>query len=167
MVEESLISLTVIVGVASAIVSLFTVYYRKKQYEVTDKQLNLTALLQVFQLLNNESHRTARQVVYRYYKNRLDGKATSDEEISQQIAMVRSDFDMIGTFVRNRLLSKEVFLDAYWDTTIMCWNALVDNVMSERKLRQNQKYMTNFEYLASEARQYKEKYLPRELVEPY
>jgi hypothetical protein len=167
MVEESLISLTVIVGVASAVVSLFTVYYRKKQYEVTDKQLNLTALLQVFQLLNNESHRAARQALYKYYKNRIDGKAANEEEISQQIAMVRSDFEMIGTFVRNRLLSKEVFLDAYWDTTIMCWNALVDNIMSERKLRQNQKYMTNFEYLASEARQYKEKYLPRELIEPY
>jgi len=167
MVEESLISLTVIVGVASAIVSLFTVYYRKKHYEVTEKQLNLTALLQVFQLLNDESHRAARRAVYRYYKNKIDGKAASDEEISQQIAMVRSDFDMIGTFVRNQLLSKEVFLDAYWDTTIMCWDAVADNIVNERKLRQNQKYMTNFEYLASEARQYKEKYLPRELVEPY
>ncbi|AFU60300.1 MAG: hypothetical protein QXX64_03955 [Nitrososphaera sp.] len=168
MVEEvPLTAIAVIVGTATAVISAFTIYYRKKQYEIMAKQYNLNALLEVFQLLNNETHRKARQAVYRYHRSRLDGKNPDEEEVGQEIAMVRSDFDMIGTFIRNELISKEVFLDAYWDTTLICWDALKDNIAKERELRQNQHYMANFEHLAYEARQYKEKYMPRESVEPY
>ena len=166
MTEHYFTTITIIVAFASAAVSAFAIYYRKKQYEVTSKQYSLNALMEVFHLLNNETHRMARQAVYRHYRERADGKSESDE-VSQQIAMVRSDFDMIGTFIRNGLLSKDIFLDAYWDTTLVCWKALEDNIRKERKLRQNQNYMANFEYLASEAQLYKEKYLPRESAEPY
>jgi uncharacterized protein YqgQ len=168
MVEEvSFTAIAVTVGIASAVISAFTIYFRKKQYEVTAKQYNLNALLEVFQLLNNDTHRKARQAVYRHHRSKLDGKNPNEEDVHQEIAMVRSDFDMIGTFIRNELIPKEVFLDAYWDTTLVCWNALEDNIRKEREIRQNQHYMANFEYLASEAKQYKEKYMPRESVEPY
>lgn len=167
MVEEvSFAAIAVIVGAASAIISTATIYYRKKQFEVTSKQYNLNALLEVFQLLNNESHRMARQAVYKHHRDILDGKSV-DQDISQQMATVRSDFDMIGVFVKNDLLSKEVFLNAYWDTTLVCWNALEDNIAEERKMRWNQNYMANFEYLASEAKLYKEKYMSSESIQPY
>jgi hypothetical protein len=168
MVEESLTAITIIVGLATAAISTFTIYYRKKQYEVANKQYNMDALLSVFQLLNNEIHRAARQAVYKYYRDRLDKKnSIKEEQVSEQIAMVRSDFDTIGALIRNRLLSQDLFFDAFWDTTLICWNALEEDIHDERRLRQNQNYMANFEYLASQARQYKEKYLPRESVEPY
>jgi hypothetical protein len=167
MVEEvPLTAIAVIVGAASALVSTATIYYRKKQYEIAKKQYDLTALFEVFQVLNNESHRMARQAVYRRHRDIMDGKSV-EQDTSQQMAMVRSDFDMIGVFVRNDLLSKEVFLNAYWDTTLVCWNALKDNIAEERKIRGNQNYMANFEYLASEAKLYKEKYLPSESIRPY
>jgi uncharacterized protein YqgQ len=165
--DVSLTAIAIIVGIASAVISTVTIYFRKKQYEITAKQYNLTALLEVFQLLNNEAHRKARQAVYRHHRSELDGKKPDEGEVGQEIAIVRGDFDMIGTFIRNELISKEVFLDAYWDTTLVCWNALEDNIRKERELRQNQHYMANFEYLASEARRYKDKYMPRESVEPY
>ena len=92
---------------------------------------------------------------------------TNEEEIRQEIAMVRSDFEMIGTFVRNNLLSSEVFLDAYWDTTISSWNALDENIMAERKLRRNNRYMANFEHLVGMAREYKEKHAPDESIQPF
>lgn len=163
----SLTLITVIVGITTAIVTTVTVYFRKKQYEVADKQFQLTALMEVFRLLNNESHRKARRVVYKHHRDVLDGKPHNEGEIHEEIAMVRSDFDMIATFISNRLLTKEIFLDAYWDTTLVCWNALADNIMAERKLRQNNHYMANFEHLASLAREYKEKYASRESVQPY
>lgn len=165
--ELSLTAIAIMVGIASAAISAFTIYYRKKQFEITSKQYELNALLEVFQLLNNEAHRKARQVVYNYHRNLLDGKNPLEDEVGQEIAMVRSDFDMIGTFIRNELISKDVFLDAYWDATLVCWNALDDNIGRERKMRQNQHYMANFEHLAAEAQKYKEKYMPRESVEPY
>lgn len=163
----SLTIITVMVGVTTAVMTTFTVYYRKKQYEAASKQVNLTALVDVFHLLNNESHRNARRAVYKFHRDILDGKSRLEEEIEQQIATVRSDFEMIGTFIRNGLLSKDVFLDAYWDTTLVCWNALEDNIAAERKMRRNSHYMANFEYLANEAKLYKEKYAPRESVQPY
>ncbi len=165
--EASLTLITIMVGITSAVMATATVYLRKKQYEAAARQVNLTALMDVFHILNNESHRKARHAVYKYHRDILDGKSRNDEDISEQIAMVRSDFDMIGTFVRNKLLSKDAFLDAYWDTTLVCWNALYDNIMTERKMRQNNHYMANFEHLASEAKLYKEKYASRESVQPY
>ena len=159
--------ITIMVGVTTAIMTTVTVYFRKKQYEVANKQIQLTALMEVFHLLNNDTHRKARQVVYKDHRSRLDGDRTNEEEIRQEIAMVRSDFEMIGTFVRNNLLSYEVFLDAYWDSTISCWNALEDNIMAERKMRRNNRYMANFEYLVGVAKEYKEKYAPNESIQPF
>jgi hypothetical protein len=163
----SLTFITIMVGVTTAIMATATVYLRKKQYEAASKQVRLTALMDVFHLLNNESHRKARQKVYKHHRDTLDGKSPGEEEIHDELATVRADFDMIGTFIRNGLLSKDVFLDAYWDTTLVCWNALEDNIKRERKKRQNSHYMANFEYLANEAKIYKEKYAPRESLEPY
>jgi hypothetical protein len=159
--------ITIMVGATTAIMTTVTVYFRKKQYEVATKQVHLTALMDVFHLLNNDTHRKARQAVYKHHRSRLDGEKTNEEEIRQEIAMVRSDFEMIGTFVRNNLLSAEVFLDAYWDTTISCWNALEENIMTERKLRRNNRYMANFEHLAGVAREYKEKHAPDESIQPF
>ena len=31
--------------------------------------------------------------------------------------------DEIGSFVRNGLVSKDLFFDVFWNTTIRCWNA--------------------------------------------
>jgi hypothetical protein len=159
--------ITIMVGVTTAIMTTVTVYFRKKQYDVARKQIHLTALMEVFHLLNNDTHRKARQVIYKHHRRRLDGEKTSEVEIHQEIAMVRSDFEMIGTFVRNNLLSSEVFLDAYWDTTISCWNALEENIMAERRMRRNSRYMANFEHLAGVAREYKEKYAPDESIQPF
>jgi uncharacterized protein YqgQ len=163
----SLTLITIMVGVTTAIMATFTVYFRKKTYDVANKQIQLTALMEVFRLLNNESHRKARQIVYKRHRDALDGKSQNDDDVHQEIAMVRSDFDMIGTFIRNKLLSTDVFLDAYWDTTLVCWNALKENIMAERKMRSNNHYMANFEYLAGVAKEYKEKYAPRESVQPF
>jgi hypothetical protein len=159
--------ITIMVGVTTAIMTTVTVYYRKKQYDVANRQVQLTALMEVFHMLNNDTHRKARQILYKHHRSRLDGEKTNEEEIREQIAMVRSDFEMIGTFVRNNLLSSEVFLDAYWDTTISSWNALDENIMTERKLRRNNRYMANFEHLTSMAREYKEKHAPDESIQPF
>lgn len=163
----SLTLITIMVGITTAIMTTFTVYFRKKQYDVTNKQVKLTALMEVFRLLNNEVHRKARQVVYKHHRDKLDGKSINEDEAHEAIAMVRSDFDMIATFIRNSLLPKDVFLDAYWDTTLVCWNALEENIMAERRMRRNNHYMANFEYLATVAKEYKEMYAPRESVQPY
>ena len=165
--EASLTLITIMVGVTTAIMAILTVYLRKKQYEAASKQVSLTALMDVFNLLHNETHRKARHVVYKYHRDILDGKSRIEEEIDQEMATVRSDFDMIATFIRNGLLSKDVFLDAYWDTTLVCWNALEDNIKNERAKRQNGHYMANFEHLAKEAGLYKKKYAPHETIQPY
>jgi len=59
--EGSFTAIAIIIGIASAIISAFTIYFRKKQYQITSKQYNLIALLEVFKLLNNETRRKARQ----------------------------------------------------------------------------------------------------------
>ena len=79
----SLTLITIMVGIATTVVATFTVYFRKKQYEVANKQIQLTALMEVFRLLNNEVHRKARQMVYKHHRDVLDGKDLAPDNDDQ------------------------------------------------------------------------------------
>jgi len=62
--EASLTLITILAGVTSALMAILHVYFRKKQCEAA-KQVSLTALMEVFQMLNNEMRRKARQIAYK------------------------------------------------------------------------------------------------------
>lgn len=134
-------------------VSLITFYYQKKQQK-------FNALIEVFQLLNNEEHRQARAKVYDVYKQFSEGNVSAFKENQSTIAMVRADFDQMGTLIDNNLIPKKIFLEVYWHTILISWKALEKNIEDEIRIRANPSYMKYFKKLKDEAENYWQKNHP-------
>jgi hypothetical protein len=149
------------IAIAAVLVSAITFRYQRKQYR-------FSALVEVFKLLNDEKHRVARRVVYSFHKGRedcvgrlslLDLGFTEETPkihiIKEYQAIVRNDFNQIGSLITNNLLPEEAFMDTYWYTILRCWMALERDINEERNIRGHPGYMKNFEELSRSADRYR------------
>jgi hypothetical protein len=153
----------VIAALIGAAITLSIVFYQRRQ-----QQLN--AILEAFKILNNDEHRQAREEVYSAFAQYDKGqkKIFENDRVRKRAAMVRADFDEIGLLVVNGLLPKEMFLDAYWNTIIISWKALRDDIDRERKRRRYPRYMTYFYLLYQEAEDFARRHdIDTEDVKPY
>jgi hypothetical protein len=125
------------------------------------KQLRLSSILEAFKILNSNEHRNARESVYCAYhlyhkKNRTD--IFEREPYRKNAAMVRADMDQMGMLIDEELIDKDTFLKAYWNTVLVCWKALEEDVKRERKVRKYESYMTYFSKLNDLAKEYRDYY---------
>jgi hypothetical protein len=112
--------------------------------------------LEIFKLLNNETHRTARENVY----NANSTDAFTAGSMKDSIAMVRADFNQVGTLLNGKLIPKQAILEEYWYTIIICWEALENHIAEERIMRRYPTYMQNFERQKNDAKLYWKKNHP-------
>jgi hypothetical protein len=86
----------------------------------------LQNVIEVFKLLNDEKHRVARRVAYQFYNGGeaavgaltlVDLGFSKDTPkniiIKEYEVIVIADLDQIGSLIKNKLLPKEAFMDAY------------------------------------------------------
>ncbi len=131
------------------------------------ERLNLmTAMLEVFKLLNDERHRNARREVFRQ-KVLNTSKEALPADYEDNAAMVRADFDQIGALVKSGVVPKELFMQSYADTTLRVWMALKDNLMEEREKRNQPAFEELFEWLYEEAQKWWDAQHPNEPVSLY
>ncbi len=78
----------------------------------------------------------------------------NSDGVRQDAAMVRADLDQIGMLVDNGLIPKKMFLKVYWNTVLICWKALKDDIEQQRKNRDYPSYMYYFEKLNGMAYKY-------------
>jgi hypothetical protein len=156
-VTESPIFITVLLFVASsaaASAAWSTYWFNNKSYK-------RNGLLEAFKLLSESGHRESRRVVYALhdqYNSNRDEKIFIESDLNRRaVEMVRADFDQMGTFVRNRSITKNDFLNAYGETVFRCWRALEPHILTERQQRHFEYYMKNFEWLSDEAIKYWQK----------
>jgi hypothetical protein len=83
-----------------------------------------------------------------------------DEKFRKYVSMVRADMDQIGTFYHHNLFPRKIFLEAYWNTVLICWKALRYNIEEERLQRGYPTYMKYFEELKDECESYRRKHHP-------
>ncbi len=126
----------------------------------------ITAMLEVFKLLNDERHRNARREVFKMKVLNVskDGLPADYED---NAALVRADFDQIGGLVKSGLVPKELFMLSYADTTLRVWSALKDNLMEEREKRKQPAFQELFEWLYVEAQKWWDIHHPNEPVHLY
>jgi hypothetical protein len=120
----------------------------------------MDSLMEVFKILNEDDHRKARRTTYKVFKEYESGilDAFSKKGVEGEIAKVRADMDQMGTLVHHNLIPRKVFLEAYWNTILVCWKALENNIEQERIRRQYPTYMKYFQELKDQARRYWKKY---------
>ena len=67
---------------------------------------------------------------------------------------VRADFDIFGTLIRARSIDKKNFLRQFGPNAYLCWRRLEDHINDERRRRNFEPYMRDFEWVAKEADRY-------------
>jgi hypothetical protein len=165
--NDSSVGILLIVGVfghiiagASATVAYFTYRYQRRVAIATHiyqrKQYQLNALVQVFNLLSNERHITARDNVektFQIYNSQKVGARDiglfDQPNVSADVELVKADFEQIGALVRNDLIDKKTILDAYGLVIEKYWQYLEDHINA--KAMKSPNYLTNFRSIASDA----------------
>ncbi|MGA8106269.1 MAG: hypothetical protein WB815_06400 [Nitrososphaeraceae archaeon] len=151
---EGILIITDIAGVAIVGLVIVTVYYQKRERK-------FDGMMEVFKLLNGKEQRESRLKLfeaYHMYKKTSDLGVFQTEIYRENVERTIDDMDEIGSLVRNGLVSKGLFFDVFWNTTIRCWNASKEFIGYRRSSRQFPHYMINFETLAKEAELYGKKY---------
>jgi hypothetical protein len=152
---EGILTIADIAGVAIIGLVIATVYYQKRERRFAG------LIEEVFKLLNGKEQRESRLKLYEayhMYKNTNDLGLFQSEIYREYVERTIHDMDEIGSLVRNGLVSKDLFFDVFWNTTITCWNASKEFVDYRRSSRHFPHYMINFETLAKEAELYGKKY---------
>ena len=130
--KDKLLSIFAVIGiVVSLIVAETNKYYQRKQLQVT-------IISKVFELLSDPEVRKVRRELHQRY-NELKGNENEIifEKISPDYAdkadLVLSSFDQVSALVLNRLLDKELIFDIYGAMIVREWQTLRGDI----NLRQN------------------------------
>ncbi len=168
---KSLLQATWVLALSTCVVGVSTIVSVILYIRDREKQNQTTLTLEVFKLLNDSEHRKARRLTYETYrKSKASGDVTifDDDSHFQFISMTASDFDHVGSIVKNSPSIKKMFFDIYAETVIICWKALETHVKAERNKRKTDFYMKFFEWLANESVNYWHQNRQNEpLPEPY
>lgn len=130
--------------IATIIIAIMTINYRNRQHQIN-------GLLDVFKILNNRERRCSRRKVcelYLEYEKHEDVLIFDD---SPEVVDKRADFDVIGTLVKSGNIDEKLFLIEYGPLAYRCWKYLKKHVEAERKKRNFDPFMKNFEDLAENA----------------
>lgn len=130
--------------IATIFIGVATLRYRNKQHQIK-------GLLDAFKILNTREHRTSRRKVYELYIEYEKNNEVAIFEGIPEVVDVRADFDVIGTLVKSRNIDEKLFLIEYGPLTYRCWKYLRKHIEAERKKRNFEPFMKNFEDLAGKA----------------
>jgi hypothetical protein len=130
--------------IATIIIAIATISYRNKQHQIS-------GLLDAFKILNTREHRSSRKKVYALYIEYEKNKDIRIFDDSPEVVDVRADFDVIGTLVKSGNINEKLFLIEYGPLAYRCWKYLKKHVEAERKKRNFEPFMINFEELAEKA----------------
>ena len=130
--------------VVTIFIAIVTINYRNKQHQIK-------GLLDAFKILNTREHRTSRRKVYELYIEYEKNKDVTIFNNVPEVVDVRADFDVIGTLIKSRNIDEKLFLIEYGPLAYRCWKYLKKHVEAERKKRNFNPFMKNFEDLAKKA----------------
>ncbi len=143
------------------------------------KNLKLNGLNLVFQKFNDLQERKSRERVlsdYYYYlvefgkptdyttSNFLDSHPKIDlvelhPDLKEDVEKVKSDFEQVAVMVKNGLVDKCAYFDAFYSSMLRCYGALSGNIEKSRDKSGTEHYTTYFEEQSKEAIEYwKEKH---------
>lgn len=104
---------------------------------------------------------------YRKCKETGNDSMFDDELYKEYVNRTISDFNEVGALVKKGLVSTNLYLDVYWNTTLRSWNASRIVIVKRRISRNYDEYMIYFKMLARNAEKYKNRRLPIAQVDPF
>ena len=135
-----------------------------KRYQ--KKQLQVTTLFKVFDLLSSEDSRQARRFIYEERCRLLkDNKPVIFDRTDSVINMadkVKSSFDLTSVMVLNGLLDEDLFFKIYGGMIVRSWLALEEDIQNDWK--QNKKHCENYRILKEK---FEKRFTKEDMPHPY
>jgi hypothetical protein len=122
------------------------------------KSNHLEGATRLFEKFDNEEARNGRKAIYLAFAE--SRKLTDDELVEAE--KTRVNFNEIGIMVREGLFPKKIALRMYSDVAIKCWIALEKQIQNERKMRNCNSWMEDFEWFYRESKRYRNKSYPND-----
>lgn len=124
---DVIIAASAVIAVAFGIVTAIT--YQKRQTTTGDRQYQLSALLEVFRMMNDKELKFTRETLYNTHEH-----STYDRQFYRDnFDHLRSILDMIGYLYHTNAVPRKVLLEMYWYVIIHCWVCLEPYIMEVRK----------------------------------
>lgn len=154
-------TLLIIATFAIAITTIITMISSNKrqdrQITILENQNNATALLEVFKMLNNDTHKNAESALidnYRAKENPLyENQILRDPPFGSSMNIVCRDYDQIGLLIKRGLIPEKDFFNMFGKLVITYHQILFQEIRRRRLLGESD-YMTNFTNLAIQCYDY-------------
>jgi len=152
---------------AAAAAAAVTVSYITHSFE--KKKFRLSALMEVFRLLNDIKHKEARKVVYgdatksSFEILGLENNKTFDALMEISVTIARSDFNEIATLIAHDIVDCNIFVEEYWWIILKVWYKVQPKIMERRRDIGPSDYMKNFEQLKTTAEEYAKRHHTEDL----
>lgn len=144
--------ITTIIGVCVGIVG---VIFGLLQLSEIKKATYANAYNKALDILQSDDIRMARKYVLQKLQNKNITEWT--EEDIKNAEKVCQSYDVVGIMIRNGMLPLEVIVDSWGSSLRLTWATLKPFVENHRSMRGATEFWDDFEYLASEAQNFKKK----------
>jgi len=140
---DVIIAVSAVVGIAFGIIIAIT--YQRRQTNTADRQYQLTALLEVFEMMNDKDMKFARETLYNTHEHSTYNRQFYRDAFDH----LRSILDMIGLLYHRNAIPRDILLEMYWYVIIHCWICLEEYITDVRQ--QIPMFSQSFELLKDEA----------------
>ncbi|MGB9002533.1 MAG: hypothetical protein WCC52_01840 [Nitrosotalea sp.] len=155
-----LVGATLVIAVVTALSMRSSNKKQDKQITILEQQSNLNAMLEVFKMLNNDTHKNAESVLSLQYsgheKNLYVGQNVNGTFLTQANTVSRN-YDQLGLLVERGLIPKNDYYEMFGTMTVLYHHILFVDFDNRRTARGERDYRTFFTRLAINCYEYLEK----------
>lgn len=141
--DKWIITIALLAVIVSFAVAMTNLHFK-------NKQLQISSLFKVFELLSSQEVRDSRKRVHTIHRSLKDKPPIifTDTEFEKDADVVLSSFDQVSATILNGLLDKDLFFDTYGEMIVRDWKALKDEI--ELRQSKNKKTLRHFTALKME-----------------
>lgn len=142
-------------GVATAAIAFCTAIIVIRQVREMQRSTHATAFKTVYDILQTDSCRADRGFVMGVLAQKPFGLWTPDERMRAE--RVCQNYDCVGIMCRHDFIPVAVVADSWGDSLRRTWTVLAPLVTHYRVERNSKEFWDDFEWLATQAEQYRKK----------
>ena len=151
---------TIIIAIIATAAAIAAVAVSYITHSFEKKKFRLSALMEVFRLLNDIKHKEARKVLYgdattaSYEILGLENNKSFDALMEMSETIVRSDLNEIATLIEHDIIDCKIFVEEYSWIILKVWYKIEPKIIKRRHNIGPSDYMKNFEQLKTKAEEY-------------
>ncbi|TMQ96803.1 hypothetical protein ETD83_20825 [Actinomadura soli] len=159
---EMIVAASTIISSTTAVIALLLVWF---QLRTQSRQLRQVALAGLHEELLSAEMQRAIRAICQFNPQELE--IPRSERILEQVELILNRYDLIGMRVKCRVIPKSQAISSEWQVVLRIDHQLRQFIDAERQRRNGGPYKPGFEWLVTEARNYKLRHYPDTQIRPF